>query len=116
MNKQQCTCGRIHWSAVAITITCQCGASVRFGGSSSASSVHATQTDLPITNKPKRDTTSVISWLKFFRAPEDRGLGDTVERLLAKTGARKVKAWLQSAGLDCGCAGRQAKLNRAFPY
>ena len=75
-----------------------------------------TQTDLRLITQPKRDANTVVGWIKFLRSPEDKGLGDTVERLLAKAGGRRVKAWLQSAGIDCGCGGRQDRLNKAFPY
>ena len=45
---------------------------------------------------------------------ESTGLGDSVEKVLRKTGIAKVaKAVL---GEDCGCEGRQELLNNLFPY
>jgi hypothetical protein len=45
---------------------------------------------------------------------ESTGLGDSVEKVLRKTGIAKVaKAVL---GEDCGCANRQELLNNLFPY
>ena len=45
---------------------------------------------------------------------ESTGLGDTVEKVLRKTGIDKVaKAVL---GEDCGCENRQELLNDLFPY
>lgn len=45
---------------------------------------------------------------------ESTGLGDTVEKVLRKTGIAKVaKAVL---GEDCGCEDRQELLNDLFPY
>lgn len=45
---------------------------------------------------------------------ESTGLGDTVEKVLRKTGIDKVaKAVL---GEDCGCDKRQELLNDLFPY
>lgn len=45
---------------------------------------------------------------------ESTGLGDTVEKVLRKTGIAKVaKAVL---GEDCGCENRQELLNDLFPY
>lgn len=43
-----------------------------------------------------------------------KGLGDTVEKVLQKTGVAKVAKWL--LGEDCGCDERKAKLNEWFPY
>lgn len=46
-----------------------------------------------------------------------RGLGDTVAKVTHYTGvARVVKAVGRITGWPCGCAKRQAKLNRAVPY
>ena len=45
---------------------------------------------------------------------ESRGLGDTVAKVLKATGVAKVvKSVL---GEKCGCAKRQAALNRLVPY
>ena len=46
-----------------------------------------------------------------------RGLGDDIAKVMAATGmASVVKAVTKAAGVkDCGCAGRQKRLNEAFP-
>lgn len=57
-----------------------------------------------------------INWVKWFKKPEDRGVGDTVERLLAKIGGRSIKKILMHLGQDCGCTNRQKWLNARYPY
>ncbi len=61
----------------------------------------------------------IFPWLKRFRAPEDRGLGDTVERLLTQIGGRplkRLKALLDALSIDCGCTSRRDWLNQLVPY
>ncbi len=41
---------------------------------------------------------------------KDKGLGDTVERVIKITGLNKL------APKDCGCKKRKQALNKAFPY
>lgn len=43
-----------------------------------------------------------------------KGLGDTVEKVLNKTGVAKLAKWIM--GDDCGCNERRDKLNRLFPF
>jgi len=46
--------------------------------------------------------------------PKSKGLGDTIAKVTKATGIdRIVKAVV---GDDCGCAERQEKMNRLFPY
>jgi hypothetical protein len=46
-----------------------------------------------------------------------RGLGDVVERAARVTGVRRiVKTVEQLTGKPCGCASRQADLNRRIPF
>lgn len=48
---------------------------------------------------------------------KSRGLGDTVAKITRATGIdRLVKAVAKKRGKPCGCAGRQAALNKAVPY
>lgn len=55
-----------------------------------------------------------MSTKKQKKEIESTGLGDTVEKVLRKTGIAKVaKAVL---GEDCGCENRQELLNDLFPY
>ena len=49
---------------------------------------------------------------------KSKGLGDSVENFLKKTGIRSVvKAGAKLAGVkDCGCNKRKEALNKAVPY
>jgi len=51
---------------------------------------------------------------KSTESTKARGLGDTVEKVLEKTGIAKVAKWI--LGEDCGCEERKEKLNKLFPY
>lgn len=59
------------------------------------------------------ETTEVIPGL----AGQSQGLGDTVAKVAHAVGADKVaKAYERATGKPCGCAERQAKLNRLVGY
>jgi hypothetical protein len=58
----------------------------------------------------------LVALVSKLRTPEDRGVGDTLERLLAKVGGRKIKHLLKLANLPCRCDDRQKWLNERFPY
>ena len=45
---------------------------------------------------------------------DHKGLGDTVEKVLEKTGIAKVVKTI--AGKRCACQQRREKLNKLFPY
>lgn len=45
---------------------------------------------------------------------KSKGLGDSVESVLEKTGVSKIVKFI--AGEDCGCNERKEKLNKLFPY
>lgn len=50
------------------------------------------------------------------RRPGERGVGDTIERLLGASGER-FKVWFKRiTGYDCGCDDRRDKLNASYPY
>jgi predicted DNA-binding protein YlxM (UPF0122 family) len=51
---------------------------------------------------------------KSTETTKSKGLGDTVEKVLQKTGIDKVAKWV--LGEDCGCEERKNKLNYLFPY
>lgn len=56
------------------------------------------------------------AFLDFRFQGKVRGLGDRVAKLTELTGINKlVKAAAKAAGKDCGCAKRQAALNKKFP-
>ena len=44
---------------------------------------------------------------------ESKGLGDTIEKITAATGIKKL---IEKLPGDCGCAARKEALNKAFPY
>ena len=54
--------------------------------------------------KPKKNTKSTKA----------KGLGDTVEKVLEKTGISKIAKWV--LGDDCGCEKRKKILNALYPY
>lgn len=45
---------------------------------------------------------------------ESQGLGDTIQKLTKATGIEAITKFI--FGEDCGCAERQEKLNKIFPY
>lgn len=51
---------------------------------------------------------------KSIESTKTKGLGDTVEKVLEKTGIAKVAKWV--LGEDCGCKERKEILNKLFPY
>ena len=55
--------------------------------------------------------------MRFLSRPADRGLGDTIARIVGPVGGDAFKAWhLATFGVPCGCEGRQESLNREFPF
>lgn len=52
-----------------------------------------------------------------LRAEGDKGVGDTVERIIGTDNSAKLKSWYQATfGRSCGCDGRKADFNARFPY
>ena len=48
--------------------------------------------------------------------PEDTGIGDIVDRQLARLGGHEFKKWFKLiTGRDCGCDARKQKLNALYP-
>ena len=58
----------------------------------------------------------LIRGIERQRIPSDTGVGDTVERLLAKMGGDQFKWVMHKLGINCGCEDRKAWLNRVYPY
>lgn len=58
----------------------------------------------------------LVELLMWLRVDSDKGVGDTVERLLAKVGGGKIKSLIESLGGSCGCTDRQKWLNEQYPY
>ena len=57
-----------------------------------------------------------MSWKRYLKR-QDRGLGDTVERITTKTGIKKAVDYVSDkTGVDCGCTTRKEHLNRRFNY
>tara|TARA_R100000322_G_C5345122_1_gene166792 strand:+ start:187 stop:363 length:177 start_codon:yes stop_codon:yes gene_type:complete len=56
-----------------------------------------------------------MSWKNILK--EDRGLGDTIERVTKATGIKKAVDYVsEKTGKDCGCSQRKEKLNERFNY
>ena len=48
---------------------------------------------------------------------KSKGLGDTIEKITAATGIKKVVEKVsQATGKECGCNKRKENLNKLFPY
>lgn len=55
--------------------------------------------------------------IKTLRKPEDRGVGDTLARVIGHFGGEAYKKWhLRVFGTPCGCEAKQAAFNAEFPY
>jgi hypothetical protein len=64
-------------------------------------------------------TARLISWLRFFRHPSDRGVGDTATRLLTSTQpATDARRELERLLAKCSCSRVDAveRLNQQWPY
>ncbi len=70
------------------------------------------------TGTPVADPKDQSSWPVLARVaakmakPEDKGVGDTVQRLAALVGGEQFKALVP----NCGCSDRQKWLNEKYPY
>jgi glycerol dehydrogenase-like iron-containing ADH family enzyme len=52
-----------------------------------------------------------------YHDTKSKGLGDTIAKITAATGIKKVVDTIAEAtGTDCGCSARQEKLNDIFTY
>jgi hypothetical protein len=57
-----------------------------------------------------------VPLVKAFSAPEDKGIGDTIQRYAAMLGGEQFKQWAKDHGIPCGCTERQAEWNERWPY
>lgn len=57
-----------------------------------------------------------VRLVRILRKPEDKGVGDTVQRIAATFGGERFKAWAERIGIPCGCTQRQKEWNRVWPY
>jgi hypothetical protein len=60
-------------------------------------------------------------WAKVMKTtlgkPEDRGIGDTVLRIIGDDVSAAFKEWYRKTfGVECGCQGRQTRLNANYPF
>lgn len=52
-----------------------------------------------------------------LKSDADKGIGDTIERIIGKDNSETFKSWYKSTfGKSCGCSGRKAQWNFAYPY
>lgn len=58
----------------------------------------------------------LLSWIRWLKKDTDRGVGDTVERILAKVGGKQIKLAIKKLGGNCGCQNRIDYLNKKYPY
>tara|TARA_R100001015_G_C4598460_1_gene153548 strand:- start:800 stop:976 length:177 start_codon:yes stop_codon:yes gene_type:complete len=57
-----------------------------------------------------------MSW-KDTLLKDDKGLGDTIERVTTATGIKKAVDYIsEKTGKDCGCDRRKDALNKRFEY
>jgi len=57
-----------------------------------------------------------MSW-KDTLLKDDKGLGDTIERITTATGIKKAVDYIsEKTGKDCGCDRRKDALNKRFEY
>lgn len=57
-----------------------------------------------------------VALVRRLRKPEDRGVGDTVQRLASWLGGEQFKKLSQKLGIPCGCTQRQAEWNERWRY
>ena len=67
---------------------------------------------------PENEWSWVVRIIARKRKPEDKGLGDTLEREIGYLGGNTYKRWYKKLmpNGDCGCARRQIILNIRYPY
>ena len=74
---------------------------------------------LPVTSMPSvpRDKLPLaVKGIAMLAKPEDRGVGDIVERMAKIAGGKTLAQWYKElTGKDCGCANRKERLNRMYP-
>lgn len=101
----KCECGFKLKFAPRLPFRCTCG---RVHGSKTAP-----KPSIRLSRRPVWISTLIVR----YRREDDKGLGDTVEHLLAQYGAERIVAMLKRLGLQsCGCQDRKAWLNRRYPY
>ncbi len=65
---------------------------------------------------PKDEWPLAVKAVAMLARPEDRGVGDIVERMANLAGGKALAQWYKElTGSDCGCANRKDRLNRMYP-
>ena len=65
---------------------------------------------------PKRSWPLILLPMKLLAKPEDKGLGDIVERTIGPVGGNAYKIWYKATfGKECGCTKRKDNLNLRYP-
>jgi len=78
--------------------------------------VEHTVNDIPRLNKSKKDWPLLIRPMKLLAKPDDKGLGDIVERTIGPVGGDAYKLWYKATfGKTCGCTKRKDNLNERYP-
>lgn len=71
----------------------------------------------PFVPSPPKEWPMLARIIRRMRSTEDRGVGDTVARMLSYFGAKSMSEMYERImGKPCGCGDRQARLNAFFPY
>lgn len=103
-----------HHATRSTTVVCvKCGGTVEIIGGLPANASQESKQEVQEKRKAKENR--LIACLRWLSRPEDRGLGDTVERILAMAGGRKIKQAMASLSLPCKCNDRQSWLNERYP-
>jgi hypothetical protein len=97
------------------TVRTDAGYSVRGIHACTPATIEPTKPRPKPERKPKTKPL-IIRGIARQRIPGDTGVGDTVERLLAKMGGDQFKWVMERLGIKCGCEDRKAWLNRTYPY
>lgn len=58
----------------------------------------------------------IVRGISRRRISSDKGVGDTVHRILSKMGGTQFEWVMKRLGIDCGCGSRQEWLNAVYPY
>lgn len=55
--------------------------------------------------------------LSLLKTDADKGIGDTIERLIGPMNSAKFKEWYKlTFGKACGCNARKDKWNKEYPF
>jgi hypothetical protein len=66
---------------------------------------------------PRNEWPRCVKAVATLARPQDKGIGDTVQRITAKFGGEAFKrAYRRIMAEDCGCTTRQTRMNNRYPY